>query len=341
MTFTDALDKNEIEWIHVWENKAKLKEKYLANMVKQAGADIGFNGPIFLRSLKACCWLKSEGKVICNPGYNAWTVSWNNPPTDLAVEVAPNNKSNCIETVHIIIKGKRISPIHCGDDMKYACNRTVIGTRDGKFAYYVTDTNYTPAGVREALMAAGWDNAIMLDGGGSSCIKFSDGRGFIGSDPNRIIPFYVMIKLKPKKDPEPKGDKPMVTINAYSKKKDGEKKLSNNFKVKEFACKDGSDVIFVAPGLVDILQKIRDHFAKPVIIDSAYRTPEYNNKVGGAEFSQHTYGTAADIHIKGVTVAQVKIYAESLLPSTGGIGLYTKQGFLHVDVREVKARWSE
>ena len=33
----------------------------------------------------------------------------------------------------------------------------------------------------------------------------------------------------------------MVEINAYSKAKDGGKKLSANFTVKEFACKDGSE----------------------------------------------------------------------------------------------------
>ena len=37
----------------------------------------------------------------------------------------------------------------------------------------------------------------------------------------------------------------MVEINAYSKAKDGGKKLSTNFAVKEFACKDGSDAVLV------------------------------------------------------------------------------------------------
>ena len=39
----------------------------------------------------------------------------------------------------------------------------------------------------------------------------------------------------------------MVEINAYSKAKDGGKKLSANFTVKEFACKDGSDAVLTAP----------------------------------------------------------------------------------------------
>jgi len=127
-------------------------------------------------------------------------------------------------------------------------------------------------------------------------------------------------------------------INAYSKKKDGNKKLSANFKVKEFACKDGSDPIFIALELVDILQKVRNHFGKAVVINSAYRTPAYNKKVGGATYSQHLYGMAADIKINGVKPKQVAAYIETLMPGKGGIGIYST--FTHVDVREKRTRWN-
>ena len=53
-------------------------------------------------------------------------------------------------------------------------------------------------------------------------------------------------------------------LNVYSLKKDGNIKLSSNFKVKEFACQDGTDPIFIDSELVEILQKIRTHFKKPV-----------------------------------------------------------------------------
>ena len=130
----------------------------------------------------------------------------------------------------------------------------------------------------------------------------------------------------------------MVTIYSYSKKKDGSKQLSKNFKVSEFRCKDGSDVIFISPELVLILQAIRDHFGKPVKINSAYRTPPYNKKVKGATYSQHCYGTAADIRVTGVKPKDVADYAETLLVGKGGIGVYNN--FTHIDVREVKSRWN-
>lgn len=129
-----------------------------------------------------------------------------------------------------------------------------------------------------------------------------------------------------------------IKVRAYSKAKDGTKQLTKNFKVREFACSDGTDVIFISDDLVVVLQKIRDHFGKPVNINSAYRTPAKNKQVDGATYSQHLYGTAADITISGVSPKAVAEYAETLLPKTGGIGIY--KTFTHIDVRAVKSRWN-
>ena len=108
----------------------------------------------------------------------------------------------------------------------------------------------------------------------------------------------------------------------------------------EFACKDGSDAVLVAPRLVMVSQSIRSHFAAPVTINSAYRTPQYNAKVGGVAHSQHCYGTAADIMVKGKTPAQVAAYAREIMPDWGGVGIYAKQGFTHIDVRAEKSDWT-
>lgn len=129
----------------------------------------------------------------------------------------------------------------------------------------------------------------------------------------------------------------MATIRVYSKKKDGNKKVSNNFKVREFSCSDGSDPIFIDSELVVVLQKIRTHFGKPVTITSAYRTPTHNKSVGGTTYSQHLYGMAADIKVSGVEPMKVAEYAESILKGNGGIGVYNT--FTHIDVRETKSRW--
>lgn len=130
-----------------------------------------------------------------------------------------------------------------------------------------------------------------------------------------------------------------VTVKAYSKAKDGQKKLSANFRVYEFACEDGSDTVFIAPALVTILQKVRTHFGKPIDINSGFRTDAYNKTVkNSAKYSQHLYGTAADIVVRGVAPKTVAAYVEKLLPGKGGIGIYGT--FVHVDVRETKSRWN-
>lgn len=136
-----------------------------------------------------------------------------------------------------------------------------------------------------------------------------------------------------------------MAIEVYSLAKDGSKKLSANFTVKEFACRDGSDPVFVDTELVALLQAIRDHFGKPVVINSAYRTAAHNKAVGGAVYSQHQYGKAADIYIQGILITKIADYANALMPDRGGIGTYpSKPGvrdcaFVHVDVRKNKGRW--
>ena len=135
-----------------------------------------------------------------------------------------------------------------------------------------------------------------------------------------------------------------MAIKAYSYAKDGNRKLSANFAVKEFRCKDGSDPIFIDDELVTLLQKIRDHFGKSVTITSAYRTAAHNKAVKGATYSQHCYGKAADIRVQGVSVEDVAAYAERLMPDWGGVGRYPVKagratGWVHVDTRADKARW--
>lgn len=47
--------------------------------------------------------------------------------------------------------------------------------------------------------------------------------------------------------------------------------------------------------VMKVLDPLRDKYAKPITVNSAYRSPFLNSKVGGADFSQHVKGQAADI----------------------------------------------
>lgn len=116
-------------------------------------------------------------------------------------------------------------------------------------------------------------------------------------------------------------------------------KISPNFTLHEFQCKDGSQLVKLDERLLVLLQTLRDKVQKPIIVHSGYRTPTYNKKVGGSPKSQHMEGTAADISITGMKPAEIAKIAEEV--GFDGIGIYTKQGFVHVDTRGFKARWTE
>ena len=123
-----------------------------------------------------------------------------------------------------------------------------------------------------------------------------------------------------------------MTIQTFSLKNDGDKQLSEHFKVKEFRCKDGSDKILIDVDFVrSKLQDIRSHFGVPVTINSAYRTKTYNAKVGGATSSYHLKGQAFDIVVKGHTPQEVARYAQSI----GVKGVIQYNTFVHVDSRGI------
>jgi zinc D-Ala-D-Ala carboxypeptidase len=54
-----------------------------------------------------------------------------------------------------------------------------------------------------------------------------------------------------------------------------------------------------------VLQPVRDHFGKGVKVNSGFRHPDVNAKVGGSRTSDHTRGQASDIEIPGVPNAEL------------------------------------
>ena len=130
----------------------------------------------------------------------------------------------------------------------------------------------------------------------------------------------------------------MYDVKVYSLKAEGSRQITEHFRVYEFACKDGSDVVFISTALVEILENIRVHFGAAVTVTSGYRTVSYNATVeNSSKASQHCNGLAADIKVAGVSPAAVADYAEQLLGSHGGVGRYGT--FTHIDVRADKSRW--
>ncbi len=112
-------------------------------------------------------------------------------------------------------------------------------------------------------------------------------------------------------------------------------KISNNFTLQEFACKDGSHQVTLHHQLLAKLQHLRDLAGKPVIITSGYRNPSYNKNVGGRPTSRHLTGEASDIQISGMHPDEVAHLAKQV--GFTGIGIY--KSFIHVDIRPIPTTW--
>jgi zinc D-Ala-D-Ala carboxypeptidase len=62
-----------------------------------------------------------------------------------------------------------------------------------------------------------------------------------------------------------------------------------------------------------VLQKVRNHYGKPVIVTSGYRSPAVNKAIGGSATSQHSNGEAADIEIMGLSNHDLAVWIRNNL----------------------------
>lgn len=125
-----------------------------------------------------------------------------------------------------------------------------------------------------------------------------------------------------------------MSVKTYSRKQDGATKLTEHFKVCEFACRDGSDSILIDVDGVKKLEKVRALFGKAIRINSAYRNAAYNKQVGGVSNSQHLFGKAFDTAMTG---ARLSLIAKAY--EVAGMGctiIYEDSNFVHTDTRSSK-----
>lgn len=122
-------------------------------------------------------------------------------------------------------------------------------------------------------------------------------------------------------------------------------KLTKNFDRQEFDCNDGT---VIPPSLMENVQELannlqilRDDIGEPIRVNSGYRHPAYNKKIGGVPSSKHILAMAADITAKSFTPKGLAERVEKLIKAgkmkQGGLGVYP--GFIHYDIRGTKARW--
>ena len=109
--------------------------------------------------------------------------------------------------------------------------------------------------------------------------------------------------------------------------------LSDNFNSAEFFSRnDDNEVAIIYPGLVALLQDIRNEVGFPIKVNSGYRSYEHNKRIGGAPASTHLFGMAADLTGQDLEA----IEQSALRLGAGGVKRYDT--FVHVDIW-VKRTW--
>jgi len=117
----------------------------------------------------------------------------------------------------------------------------------------------------------------------------------------------------------------------------------SHLSLKELACKDGTPYppewgSCRLPVLRAAFEAVRASCGgRPIAVNSAYRSPSHNRKIGGARKSQHVEGRALDLRPpRGWTVRRFHAHIRDHHPEVRGLGRY--RTFVHVDVRPGR-RW--
>lgn len=206
--------------------------------------------------------------------------------------------------------------------------RAAIGIRqDGMVVHYATMAA-TLVQLAEKMKALGCVDAINVDGGGS--VGVLDGGSLFGYSVRHVCCALMFKEILNEKPAAP--GLPTVNLDL-----DFSRKLTQNFRLSEFACKH-CGAVSISPGFAELvarLQVLRDKAGKPVNVTSGYRCATHDARVGTSASpgrGPHTTGTAADIYISGMTVDKLAQLANE--SGFTGIGRYHGQGFVHVDLRQ-------
>lgn len=102
----------------------------------------------------------------------------------------------------------------------------------------------------------------------------------------------------------------------------------------ELAC-HGTGMVYAHPKLLRCLEQLRrDLDGKPLIVLSAYRSPEHNARVGGAKNSYHMRGMAADISMANFrSVSEIEDFCEKAFKAGfNAVVGYPNSNFVHIDI---------
>lgn len=106
-------------------------------------------------------------------------------------------------------------------------------------------------------------------------------------------------------------------------------KLAPNFRLDEFMQAWKGRYGVIQPHLVQTAQEIRDWTGGALTINSGFRSPAYNESVGGATWSRHQYGDAMDMESAVLSLTELGELCEEM--GADYVGYYS--GHVHCDWR--------
>ena len=119
--------------------------------------------------------------------------------------------------------------------------------------------------------------------------------------------------------------------------------VSRYFDKKELICQCGCETCEMQPHFLEALDQLREDWGKPIVLSSAYRCPDYNDKISSSgRDGSHVLGVAADIRIDRKNAYELLKLA---IPRFNGIGINQKGTgrFIHLDLKTGNLRptiWS-
>lgn len=194
---TATIPLEDIKRIQIYINNGK---KSLADIKAETKADYIINGTLYnMSTMEVNCHLKVNGEVIAKPSYGVYGYHWDDGG-DISMTLLPTNKKNYIACTPLISYGKKIAKLVYDAGQGGTRGRTAIGIKGGKLALYCTrdgtSSARTPERLRDDLFTAGWESAVMLDGGGSSQCNLAGERITSSRKVQHLILVYLRSSMK-------------------------------------------------------------------------------------------------------------------------------------------------
>lgn len=187
---------SKINKVEIYQNTSRLT---ISQIRSHTGADYIINGGIYnFQTFKPFGNMKVNGKIVSAPGYGEYGFAWNHG-SDISYERLPCGKSFYIGCVGMVRGGTK-QKLTYNSDMGGSRQRSAIGLKGGHIVLYACNGIHskTPEKLQAYAVSHGWENALMLDGGGSTQAFFNGQslKSMENSGKGRIVQNYILVYLK-------------------------------------------------------------------------------------------------------------------------------------------------